>query len=157
MAVTIRAAQLSDAEAIAALTIQLGYRVDASGVADRLSRQLTRTDQRVLVADSGGRVIGWIHMVATEYIDSPAFVLIAGLVVDRTSRHQGIGRQLVAQAEEWASRQGCSVVRLSSNTRRTEAHAFYERAGYANVKTQYSFAKALGGDAALRALIPDVT
>lgn len=157
MAVTIRAAQNSDAEAIAALTIQLGYRVEASGVADRLSRILSRTDQQVLVADSGGRAIGWIHVVATEAIDSPPFVLIAGLVVDRTSRHQGIGRQLVAQAEKWALRQGCSIVRLSSNTRRLEAHAFYERVGYTNLKTQYSFAKSLHDDDVLHTFVPDVT
>jgi hypothetical protein len=42
---------------------------------------------------------------------------------------------------------------------RTEAHAFYERAGYTNLKTQYSFAKSVGtaGPGALRAFVPDVT
>jgi hypothetical protein len=37
--VTIREARLSDANAIARLTKQLGYEVDPSGVADRLPRR----------------------------------------------------------------------------------------------------------------------
>jgi len=51
------------------------------------------------------------------------------------------------------------VVRLSSNVKRVEAHGFYERAGYTNLKTQYAFAKRVGsiGPEALRALVPDVT
>jgi len=153
-AVTVRPARLSDADAIAALTRQLG-----SAAAERLSRLLTRNGQQILVADRDGRAIGWIHLVAAEYIDSGAFVIVAGLVVDREYRKQGIGRQLLTHAEEWASRNGCSVVRLSSNARRTEAHVFYQRAGYTNLKTQYSFAKPVGaaGEAALRALVPDVT
>jgi hypothetical protein len=42
---------------------------------------------------------------------------------------------------------------------RTQAHAFYERVGYVNLKTQYSFAKSVGaaGPDALRAFVPDVT
>lgn len=157
MAMTIRAARVSDAEAIAALTIQLGYRVAASSVADRLSRLLARTDQQMLVADSDGQAVGWIHVVATESIEAAAFVLIAGLVVDHAFRHQGIGRQLLTEAEAWASQRGYPVIRLSSSAHRSEAHVFYERAGYTNIKTQYAFAKSLGAGGELRALIPDVT
>ena len=52
---TIRPAQLSDADAIAALTKQLGYNVEPSIVADRLSRILPRGDQQFLIADDNGR------------------------------------------------------------------------------------------------------
>ena len=80
-------------------------------------------------------------MVITEYVEADAFVVIGGLVVDREYRKQGIGRRLLVRAEEWAAQQGCSLVRLWSNVKRVEAHGFYERAGYTNLKTQYSFAK----------------
>ena len=98
-------------------------------------------------------------MVITEYVEAEAFVVIGGLVVDREYRKRGIGRRLLARAEEWAAQQACSVVRLTSNEKRIEAHAFYERAGYTNLKTQYSVAKSVGaaGPAALRAFVPDVT
>ena len=142
--ITIRSARPSDAETIAALTRQLGYDAELSTVASRLSRLLARSDQQLLVADDGGRAIGWIHMVITEYVEADAFVVIGGLVVDREYRKQGIGRRLLIRAEEWAAQHGCSLVRLSSNVKRVEAHAFYERVGYTNLKTQYAFAKRVG-------------
>lgn len=157
--IIIRSARVSDAEAIAILTKQLGYDAELSTVASRLSRLLARSDQQLLVAVDGGRAIGWIHMAITEYVEADAFVVIGGLVVDREYRRQGIGRRLLVRAEEWAARHGCSLVRLSSSVKRVEAHGFYERAGYTNLKTQYAFAKRLGsvGPDALRALVPDVT
>ncbi len=98
-------------------------------------------------------------MLLAEFVEAEAFVWIGGLVVDRGSRNQGIGRRLLAHAEEWAAQQGCAVVRLSSNEKRIEAHAFYQRAGYTILKTQYSFAKSVGaaGPETLRAFVPDVT
>jgi GNAT superfamily N-acetyltransferase len=157
--ITIRSARPSDAETIAALTKQLGYDAEPSAVADRLSRLLARSDQQFLVADVGGRSVGWIHMLIAEFVELDAFVVVGGLVVDRDYRKQGIGRRLLAQAEEWAVQQGCAVVRLWSSATRTDAHEFYRRVGYTIVKTQYSFAKSVGaaGPDALRALVPDVT
>jgi GNAT superfamily N-acetyltransferase len=157
--ITIRPARVSDADAVAALAKQLGYEAAPDAVADRLTRLLGRRDQQFLVADEDGHVVGWIHMLISEYVEAEAFVLIGGLVVDRAHRKQGIGRRLLAHAEEWAAQQGCSVVRLSSSAKRIEAHAFYQRAGYTILKTQYSFAKPVGaaGSGALRAFVPDVT
>jgi GNAT superfamily N-acetyltransferase len=156
--VTIRPARVSDAEAIAWLTKQLGYEVAAPAVAGRLSRILSRPDQQFVVADHESRSIGWIHMQVWEFVEAEAFVVIGGLVVDRDYRKQGIGRKLLAHAEQWATQQRCSIVRLWSSSTRTEAHAFYERAGYLNIKTQYSFLKALDGAAAesSRAFVPDL-
>lgn len=158
-AIVIRAARTSDADRVAALAEQLGYHAEPNAVADRLSRLLARPDQQFLVADEGGRAVGWIHMLIAEYVEADAFVVIGGLVVDREYRKQGIGWRLLAHAEEWAAANGCSFVRLSSSMKRTEAHAFYERAGYTNLKTQYSFAKSVGtaGPGGLRAFVPDVT
>ena len=157
--IAIRAARPADAEAIAALVKQLGYTAEVSAVADRLSRVLSRPDQQFLVADRDGTPVGWIHMLIAEYVEAEAFVVIGGLVVDRDHRKQGIGRRLLAHAESWAAQRGCSVVRLSSTVQRLEAHAFYERAGYTKIKTQYSFAKAVGAARpdAVRAFVPDVT
>jgi GNAT superfamily N-acetyltransferase len=155
--VTIRPARQSDAAAIATLTKQLGYEVDPAAVGERLSRMLLRDDQQFSIADLDGRPVGWIHMVVTEYVESGAFVVIGGLVVDREHRKQGIGRQLLAHAENWTSQRGCSIVRLWSSSTRTEAHRFYERVGYANIKTQFSFVKRLDGTASLSGFVPDVT
>jgi len=152
----IRPAQSSDARAIAELTMQLGYEVAPPLVAERLVRMTARSDQQFLVAELDGDVIGWLHVAVMEYIESGAFAVIGGLVVDRRHRKQRIGRLLMTEAETWARGHGCSIVRLSSSAFRTEAHRFYEHLGYANIKTQYSFVKALdqAGAAAIRGFVP---
>ena len=93
-----------------------------------------------------------------EFVESAAFVVIGGLVVDRAHRKRGIGSLLMERAEEWARTQGCSLVRLWSSSIRVEAHRFYEHLGYRNIKTQYSFVKpvAAAGQDVLRSLVPKV-
>jgi hypothetical protein len=51
----------------------------------------------------------------------------------------------MAEAEKSAKKQQCSIVRLWSSAGRTAAHRFYERLGYRNIKTRYSFVKAVDG------------
>ena len=156
--IPIRPARLSDADDIARLTEQLGYDVDGPGVAARLSRILARADQQFLVVEFEARLAGWVHAIVWEFVDSGAFVVIAGLVVDRSVRRKGIGRMLVRRAEEWAVEQGCTIVRLSSSVGRTEAHRFYEQLGYSNIKSQYSFVKSVdpAGSRDFRAFVPQL-
>ena len=155
---SVRVAVPSDAPAIADLTTQLGYNIGVGDTAARLTRILARHDERFFVAEADGRVIGWVHAVVADFVDVEAFVLIAGLVVDRERRRQGIGRALLEGAEAWAVEQGCALVRLTSSATRTKAHRFYEGLGYVNVKTQFSFAKPLNSEAAKRlgSLVPRV-
>lgn len=158
MAVLIRAGRVSDAAEVAGLTSQLGYDVSAATAAERLSRILSRRDQRFWVAVVDGRLVGWVHAARVEYLESGASVVIAGLVVDRGSRRQGLGTSLMKQAETWAASEGYRAIRLQSTISRTAAHRFYEARGYIKVKTQYSFVKPLGaaGADALRGFIPNV-
>jgi GNAT superfamily N-acetyltransferase len=156
---TIRTAATDDAPAIAALVTQLGYEAAPHEVGERLARLLARPSaQRFFVAERDGRLLGWVHVETAESVDSGSYAHIAGLVVDRSHRRQGIGAALMAEAEAWARQQGCPVVRLRSSAARTRAHRFYEELGYANVKTQYAFVKPLdarGGEMARR-LVPRV-
>jgi N-acetylglutamate synthase-like GNAT family acetyltransferase len=146
MTISIRVAQISDAERIADLTSQLGYEVDMTTVIQRLSRILSRSDHQFMIAELDGRLRGWVHAAISEYIESERFVTIGGLVVDKYHRKQGIGRRLMEQIEAWAREQGCSIVRLWSSSTRTSSHKFYEGLGYTNIKTQYSFIKSLDAD-----------
>lgn len=157
--VTIRSARLSDADAVSALTAQLGYTADPTQVGARLGRILARSDHLFLVADADGRaIVGWIHATRVEYIEADPFVVIGGLVVDRMHRSQGIGRMLLEHVERWAAENGCSIVRLWSSAARTGAHRFYEAVGYTKIKTQYSFAKSLdaAGPEAFASFVPRV-
>lgn len=158
MKVTVRRGLPSDATDVARLTSQLGYDVEASALTTRLPRMLSRPEQRFLIADADGRVVGWLHAVVSECVEADAFVAISGLVVDRNHRRQGIGRALLEEAERWTREQGCSVIRLRSSSVRTDAHRFYEQLGYTKIKTQYAFAKSIdptrSGD--LARLVPRV-
>lgn len=158
MTVSVRLGRASDAEDVARLTSQLGYDVDVAAVRDKLPRILARPDQHFLVAQIESEPVGWLHAAVWEDIEAEPFVVIAGLVVDRNHRRRGIGRMLLERAEEWATRQGCHLVRLWSSSTRTRAHQFYERLGYEKVKLQYAFAKSLdpARRATLTRLVPRV-
>ena len=153
-----RLARQEDAPAVAALVGQLGYDAAPRDVADRLVRLLARPGQRFIVAEADGRLLGWVHVELADYVDSETYAQIAGLVVDRAHRRQGIGAALMAEAEAWARQQGSPLMRLRSSATRTPAHRFYEGLGYANVKTQYSFVKPLDARGARIAarLVPKV-
>ncbi|HEX5480753.1 MAG TPA: GNAT family N-acetyltransferase, partial [Dehalococcoidia bacterium] len=58
-------------------------------------------------------------------------------VVREDARRGGIGAALMREAIAAARETGCYKVALTSNLRRTEAHAFYERLGF--VTTQRAF------------------
>ncbi|WP_323769054.1 GNAT family N-acetyltransferase [Antarctobacter sp.] len=55
---------------------------------------------------------------------------IEAMRVARTLRGHGMGNELLDWAIEEARNRGCSLVQLTSDRRRTEAHRFYERAGF---------------------------
>jgi GNAT superfamily N-acetyltransferase len=158
MPISIRTARNSDADAVASLTAQLGYDVAPSGLKERLAHILERADQRFWIAEDDGRPVGWLHAALAEFLEADPFVLIAGLVVDRNSRNQGIGRMLVQAAEQWAREKRCALIRLSSSAGRVSAHRFYEHLGYTHVKTQHAFAKSVGEDprATFERLVPRI-
>lgn len=70
-------------------------------------------------------------------------MIVLGLVVDKDHRCIGIGRILIQQIEQWASLAGCEGVMLRSNIKRQEAHLFYEKIGYTNIKQSLTFYKQL--------------
>lgn len=158
VAVFVRSAQISDAADLARLTGQLGYEMAATDAATRLTRVLARPDHMVLIAESGGTTVGWLHASLSLHLDTDTCVLIEGIVVNREHRRQGIGELLLGRAEAWGLERGCSIVRLRSTSTRLKAHKFYEKLGYTNVKAQFSFAKGLdaSGREAVKLLVPRV-
>ncbi len=68
---------------------------------------------------------------------------IGGLIVAQSDRGSGIGRRLMQYAQQWADEQGCRSVLVRSNIVRQEAHKFYEKIGYSNIKTSLVFHKIL--------------
>jgi GNAT superfamily N-acetyltransferase len=147
--ITVRPAAPNDASALAELSSQLGYASSTQQVSYRLAEILGASDHIVLVAEisqqgAPARVAGWVHGFVQKTIESDASVEIGGLVVDEEQRGLGLGRVLMEHIERWAREAGCSTVTVRSNVVRERAHAFYQRLGYATVKSQRVFRKPLG-------------
>ena len=138
--VRIRVALPEDASALAVLTGELGYPVAASAMEARLEEVAGDPHHGVFVADAGS-IAGWIHVALVLTLESGRYAEIRGLVVGRAYRRDGIGRRLVAAAEEWARCTECSRVRVRTNIVREEAPRFYTALGYELSKTQAVFDK----------------
>lgn len=135
----IREVQESDLRRVAQLAEQLGYPTSESDVRNRLAQLMRQSGQNIIfvAVSSDDLVIGWLHaMVHISLITEPR-VEVAGLVVDERARGKGVGRQLMDAAESWVRSKGLSVVRLSSQTKRVDAHRFYEGLGYEIKKTSH--------------------
>ncbi len=137
----IRPATAADAAGVARLATQLGYPSDAEDIARRLDAVLA--SGTLLVAIRDGAVAGWIHVGLVPHITSDNTARILGLVVDEALRSGGIGKALVEAAEAWARAAGAPTITVKSSVHRTRTHAFYLRAGYAEVKRQIAFRKRL--------------
>lgn len=146
--VVVREATPDDAAAIARLLAELGYPWTPDIVAERL-KALNAIGNTALVAQRGDEVVGVLTLSAMLVLHRPQPVgRISAFVVTERCRGQGIGRTLVDAAERHLSAKGCGLVEVTSNRRREDAHAFYERLGYE--RTSYRFAKPLESNAAIR-------
>ncbi len=140
----IRTAQADDCEAIAYLARQLGYECSAEEVRKRLDDMQDATQYLVLVASlPEGQIAGWIGAYVFRSVETGSYGEISGLVVDQRIRSRGIGKTLLAAAEEWARTLGYDVISVRSHVMRNRAHRFYQRNGYENVKAQKEFHKSL--------------
>jgi GNAT superfamily N-acetyltransferase len=142
--VYIRLATLDDADRIAELADQLGYPTTVSDMAQRLAELFQQANHAVYVAArSEEEIYGWIHLYVYRSLLSPPMAKVGGIVVDQAWRDQGIGQHLMRKAEDWGRAHGCEAVYLKTNVVREAAHAFYERLGYRNLKSQHVFRKDL--------------
>jgi GNAT superfamily N-acetyltransferase len=137
----LRHAVPDDAEALAILSSELGYPVPAEVMRGRIV-DLT-LQHAVFVAELDHRVVGWIDVGLSFHLQSGVRGEIGGLVVSAESRNQGIGRELLLRAEQWAREKGMSEVLLRSNAKRTDAHRFHLRENYEQIKTSAVFIKKL--------------
>jgi GNAT superfamily N-acetyltransferase len=140
----VRRLQPEDADAAAVLSEQLGYPVSPAELRERIGRLAGCEDTRsVFAACLGEELVGWIEVEVTHHLTVAPFVHIAGLVVKDGFRGYGIGKQLCQEAEAWTRSLGISNVRVASRSIRLDAHRFYLRDGYVEIKTSKVFEKVL--------------
>src|SRR5262245_2481306 len=120
----IRPASVNDIPAIVPLLQQLGYRMPPSVLAGKLSGEL---DSRLaFVAELSDRIAGFMTLHVIDWLHRPdKAARLSALVVDGSYRRLGIGRALIAFAEDTASGLGCSYIELTSSLRR-QAEGTYD-------------------------------
>jgi len=139
----IRPAIDSDVPQLLVLNQQLGYTLTEQQTADNLQMVQTNPGATILVAEQGGSLLGWIGLERRVGLETPPRIEITGFVVDAAVRRSGIGRILLAAAEDWARQHGLDMVVLRTNINRDDAHAFYRSQGFETFKTQYAMRKRL--------------
>ena len=99
---------------------------------DRLSRRslrhfLTSPKASVLVAEAGEQVAGYALVM---FRDRSPVARLYSIIVAAEFAGRGLGRRLLAAAEDAALARGCALMRLEVDERNEWATGVYRRAGY---------------------------
>ena len=103
---------------------------DEKRAAVALRQAIESRDCAVLLAESGGELIGFItgyqdlHSVRFGYR-----AWVEDFAVHPEQRSLGVGKALLDAAEDWARERGATHLELDSAEARKDAHRFYEREG----------------------------
>ena len=139
----LRPATSGDGDQVARLLAVLGYPCTAAEARERIHAASAERDQRLLVAERDGMLLGLMALDFMYYLPLGATSCrIVALAVAPEAQRQGIGRWLLREAEQEARAQGAARIELTSAAHREQAHAFYRQCGYAD--TAVRFMKRLG-------------
>jgi GNAT superfamily N-acetyltransferase len=131
---SVRLATSADADALIAVvnaafvveTFIEGTRTDAERMAETM-----RTGEFLLAEDANGTVVACVY---AELHGERAY--LGMLSVDPVSQGTGLGRTMVEAAEGHCRERGCRRMDLRVLSLRAELLPFYEKLGYAQVRTE---------------------
>ncbi|MDR0909696.1 MAG: GNAT family N-acetyltransferase [Spirochaetaceae bacterium] len=101
---------------------------DAHKIWDKIEKE----NIRYFVAKDAGRVAGccYIAIIPNLTFNGKAIGYIENVVIDAEHRRQGIGREILKRAVDYAKEQNCYKVVLQSGSERKDAHKFYQSIGF---------------------------
>ena len=109
----------------------LGYDVTPAKMEQRLNWILTNPTFKTFLAVVDGRACGMIGTVAyPTYEQDGLSGKVLALVTAKAARRRGIGRALIAAAENDFALRGIKRIALNTRLTRKDAHKFYEALGY---------------------------
>jgi len=108
---------------------------DAAGGPDRYRELIADENVALLVAEAGGKLVGFAHAIVK---DAPAisifvprrYAVVEGIVVKSGFQNRGTGRMLMDKVQEWALAKGASSIELNVYEFNRNAIQFYEGLGY---------------------------
>lgn len=124
--ILIREAVEEDAEPLAKLATELGYKTTKDDVAKRFSKLKIKEGHHIYVAVEK-KVVGFISFEHYETIYFDSGINITGFVVEEEQRNKGIGRTLMEAVEKYAIANKFAFIRANSGSKRIEAHEVYRR------------------------------
>lgn len=91
-----------------------------------------KNNKLLVVCDAKDRVLGGLQITFTQYLSykGSSRATLENVYIAKDSRGQGAGTVLMRYAIEMARARGCSMVQLTTNKARKDAHRFYERLGF---------------------------
>ena len=128
---TIRKAISADQTSISSLLTDLGYPDTHHFIAGKLALIEQHESAAVYVYELDKKVIGFITIHITLQLGLAGDIMrINYLAVDPAFRSKGIGQALLDYVTAIANQNGCDRIEVHCHSRRTQAHAFYERHGF---------------------------
>jgi GNAT superfamily N-acetyltransferase len=119
-------------EIYAGIESEAGAVLDLESAKGRLRKIGGYPNYAVYVAEQAGSIVGTFALLIMDNLahgGAPSAV-VEDVVVREERRGMGIGGRMMKFALEICRREGCYKLTLSSNAKRTRAHAFYESLGF---------------------------
>lgn len=133
----MREAMPEDARYLVELLAQMGYTWSVPAMCARIE-SFKKNRDHIMVIEEKNQVVAVIAFGYFEQLRVPGSCChVDTLVVDKAYRGQGLGKQLIAFAEEHARAAGAEAVELiSANHRKKDGtHDFYHALDYKNHQT----------------------
>ena len=144
MTVVVRLAAVSDIERVAPLFDDYrqfyGLAPDLDLSHWFLRERLSRGESVVLLAESGGRALGFVQMYPTfSSLRAARTFVLYDLFVDPAARQHGVGRRLMQAAAEEARLRGAVSLVLSTARTNASAQRLYESLGWVRDDQFYEY------------------
>ncbi|HSW37665.1 MAG TPA: GNAT family N-acetyltransferase [Candidatus Saccharimonadales bacterium] len=121
----IRSYTASDYEVLAQLLQEAGIFYEPFHSPARVGAKIARDPESILIAEREGEVIG-----TASIMEDGSRAFIFGLAVAAEQQRQGVGSQLMAEAESLLKSRGYEEVHILVDDGDDELQAFYERHVY---------------------------
>ncbi|MFN8281980.1 MAG: GNAT family N-acetyltransferase [Chitinophagales bacterium] len=125
-------ATINDADAILSLVHQLEHFITKETLLNNLKKNIEHNEYCIFVAKENETVIAFAEIHFTQFIhEAQPRARLTAYCVDAKHRNKNIGSAFLGFLENVCKQQHVSRLELTSNIKRTDAHRFYEKNGYA--------------------------
>ena len=135
--IIIREARESDLLTIKKLTLELieamgnTEGIDIKLIAENCQNLLSEANSHILVAEIEGVVAGFLNFTTRKTILHRGLSgLIDEIIIAKSYRGKGIGKQLLSSAIEKSRQLGCCEVEVSTEETNIKAREFYRQCGF---------------------------